>query len=232
MKTGDSGWIILPRDIQETEEWFSEPFTRSQAWIDLVLLANHNTRYIRKRGILIAVDRGGVGYSEETLAARWKWSRGKVRRFFAELTRENRVERRISEETVQKHSSVSSCIYIINYDKYQLNGTEDGTEDGQKTVQEQITTNNEKNKKGTGKRKKTPLTDEQYLEYLQFNSAYSYLDVAKERDKCEAWHRGQGNELTRKKLLNWLNRADKPMQTQTRRNDNGTGTEYPIDIEA
>jgi hypothetical protein len=145
----NKGWIRLHRQIMETPEWLAEPFTRGQAWVDLLLLANHKTGHIRKRGILIAVDRGQVGYSEESLTGRWQWSRGKVRRFLSELQRREQIMRKpaqilqcgiiskLSEKTVQKKTSVSNLIYIINYDKYQMNGTEDDTEDGRKTVQEQ-----------------------------------------------------------------------------------------------
>jgi len=93
----NQGWIRLHRQIMETPEWLAEPFTRGQAWVDLLLLANHETGYIRRRGILIAVDRGQVGYSEESLASRWQWSRGKVRRFLVELVRLSRVSHKISE---------------------------------------------------------------------------------------------------------------------------------------
>jgi hypothetical protein len=133
----NNGWIKLHRSIMDHPFWLSEPFTRAQAWVDLLLLANHKAGHIRKRGIAIAVDRGQVGRSEQTLASRWQWSKGKVRRFIVELTRLSQVSRRISEKTVLKKTSVSSLIYIVNYEKYQMNSTEDGTEDGPKTVMEQ-----------------------------------------------------------------------------------------------
>ncbi|OPX95469.1 MAG: hypothetical protein A4E58_02113 [Syntrophorhabdus sp. PtaB.Bin006] len=133
----NKGWIKLHRAIADTEFWLSEPFTRSQAWIDLLLLANHKAGHIRKRGILITVERGQVGHSEEALGKRWKWSKGKVRRFLAELIRLSRITRSISEKTELKNTSVSSLICIINYDKYQGDNTEDDTEDGPKTVPEQ-----------------------------------------------------------------------------------------------
>ena len=125
----DRGWIKLHRKIIDTPEWLSEPFTRGQAWVDLLLLANHTSGFIRKRGIRVAVDRGQVGYSERTLGERWQWSRGKVRRFIAELIRLSRVSYKISEKTVPKNTSVSGLIYIINYEEYQSNDTESSTED-------------------------------------------------------------------------------------------------------
>lgn len=124
----NKGWIKLHRQLMEMPEWLAEPFTRGQAWVDLLLLANHKTGYIRKRGILIAVDRGQVGYSERSLAERWQWSRDKVRRFLLELTRLSRVSRGTSEKTIPKNTSVSNLICIINYEKYQMNDTENDTE--------------------------------------------------------------------------------------------------------
>jgi len=124
----NSGWIKLHRQIMDTPEWLSEPFTKGQAWVDLLLLANHKTGFIRKRGILVAVERGHVGHSERVLAERWKWSRGKVRRFIAELINVSRISRKIATETVSKNTSVSDLIYIINYEKYQSDSTNDGTE--------------------------------------------------------------------------------------------------------
>ena len=86
----------------DSPDWLAEPFTRGQAWVDLLLLANHKEGFIRRRGVLVAVERGQVGYSEEALAARWKWSKGKVRRFLSELARLSRVSRKISKKTVLK----------------------------------------------------------------------------------------------------------------------------------
>jgi hypothetical protein len=54
----NTGWIKLHRIIMDHPDWLAEPFTRAQAWVDLLLLANHKVGHIRKRGILIEVQRG------------------------------------------------------------------------------------------------------------------------------------------------------------------------------
>lgn len=121
------------------EYWLSEPFTRAQAWIDLLLLANHRAGNVCKRGITFEVKRGQVGYSEEALAKRWQWSRGKVRRFLFELENDDSIERNPAiqtvqktvqqngQQTVQQNKRLSSLISIINYEQYQSSGTTDGT---------------------------------------------------------------------------------------------------------
>ena len=80
-----SGWICLHRTLIEHELWNEEKFTRGQAWVDLLLLANHKPGAFRARGVSVKVDRGQVGKSEVSLAERWHWSRTKVRRFLSEL---------------------------------------------------------------------------------------------------------------------------------------------------
>jgi len=129
----NNGWIKLHRRIMNNPDWLAEPFTRAQAWIDLLLLANHDTGHIRKRGILIEVKRGQVGYSEEALAQRWRWSRGKVRRFFRDLIEKSQISR----NPVQQNSRLISLITITNYDIYQSHSTTNGTTNRQQTVQEQ-----------------------------------------------------------------------------------------------
>ena len=94
--------------------YFAEPFTRIQAWIDLILLAYFEDSYIYIRGNKITVKRGQVSKSKDYLAKRWKWSKGKVYRFLNDLESENKI--------VLQNSSLIGLISIINYDKYQRNG--------------------------------------------------------------------------------------------------------------
>lgn len=137
------GWIKLHRKIVDSCDWLHESFTRSQAWIDMILLANHAPGTIRTRGIIVKIERGQLGWSEEKLAKRWKWSRGKVRRFFSELSSET-VAR-----IVQQKTTANSVITIVNYDTYQSDDTEDDTQsstpNGHQTDIRQYT--NKKNKK-------------------------------------------------------------------------------------
>lgn len=137
--TPNNGWIKLHRKIFDNPMYFSEPFTRMQAWIDLLLLANHSGQYFYIRGNRIDVKRGEVAHSMESLAQRWKWSRGKVLRYISQL--EN------SQMIVQQKSHVITKLSITNYNTYQSDGTTDSTTDGQQTVQQTDTNKNVKNDK-------------------------------------------------------------------------------------
>ena len=135
----NKGYVSIWRKLLDSKLWLSEPFTRGQAWVDMIMLANHKDGYIRVRGVRVEVKRGQLGWSQRSLANRWKWSRGKVLRFFAEL--ESEKERKI----VPQKNNVTSLITIINYDSYQSNGTTNSTTDGPQTGHKQYQNNNDNN---------------------------------------------------------------------------------------
>ena len=74
LTNNDFGWVSIHRKLTNSDLWLSEKFTKGQAWIDLILLANHKKSVINIRGSQVVVERGEVGWSEEALASRWKWS--------------------------------------------------------------------------------------------------------------------------------------------------------------
>ena len=106
-----NGYISLHRKIEKNWTWFSEPFSRGQAWVDLILLANHKDGFYLKRSIRIEVKRGQVGWCLDSLAERWKWSRGKVERFIILLEKDNQV--------VRQKNNITTIISIVKYDSYQ-----------------------------------------------------------------------------------------------------------------
>lgn len=151
------GWIKVHRAITDHDIWTQEPFTRGQAWVDLLLLANHSQNQFRVRGNLVIVNRGEVARSEESLAMRWKWSRNKVRRFIEELSSKT------IQQIEQQKSPIINKIRIINYDLYQSNEdneTTDGTTERQQTEQQKDTNKNDKNVKNEKKAFTPPEMEE------------------------------------------------------------------------
>jgi hypothetical protein len=67
----------------------------------------------------VEVLRGQVGYDSESLAERWGWSRGKVKRFSDGLENDMQI--------VQQKNNITTIISIVNYDSYQANSTTDYT---------------------------------------------------------------------------------------------------------
>ena len=112
-----SGWIKLHRKITENPLYFSEPFNRSMAWIDMILIANHSDNYFFKRGIRVNVKTGEIGYDLDTLGKRWQWSRGKVERFMQMLENDKQI--------VRQKTNVTTLILIVNYKEYQCDSKAD-----------------------------------------------------------------------------------------------------------
>ena len=112
-----SGWIKIHRKIIENPLYFSEPFNRSMAWIDMILLANHSDNFFFKRGIRIDVKIGQIGYDIDSLAKRWQWSRGKVERFLQMLENDKQI--------VRQKTNVTTLISIVNYKEYQQDSKAD-----------------------------------------------------------------------------------------------------------
>ena len=127
------GWIKLHRKLIDNRLWLSEPFTRGQAWVDMLLLANHQDSFFRIRGVRVDVKRGQIGYSIPKLAERWKWSKGKVKRFLGELETDSQID--------PQKNNVTSVITIVNYNTMQgcdtpngsANGVADGVANGSQT---------------------------------------------------------------------------------------------------
>lgn len=109
MSTG--GWIKIYRNIVDNQLYFAEPFTRMQAWIDLLILANYEDGFIYLRGCKVAVNRGQICKSQDSLAERWRWSRGKVVRFLDELQKDGYI--------VQQKNRLTTLISVSNFDFYQ-----------------------------------------------------------------------------------------------------------------
>lgn len=59
---------------------------------------------------------------------------------------------------------------------------------------------------------KNQQTDEEWLNALKTNPAYAGLDVAREHAKMVAWCSVNGKQPSRRRFVNWLNRAEKPMR--------------------
>ena len=106
------GWITIHRKIFESELWLERPFSKGQAWIDLLMLANFDDgNVVTSRGAIVKLKRGQCVVSMLELSARWGWERRKTKRFFVWLRETIKIEFKI----VANRFLVTIC----NYDKYQ-----------------------------------------------------------------------------------------------------------------
>jgi len=148
----ERGYIKLWRGITDSELYFTEKFTKSAAWVDLLLLANFQQRSVEVRGILVELKPGQVLASEKFLAERWQWSREKVRNYLSLISSKTR------QQIIWKKSNVCSVVEIVNWPLYQQDRTADRTTEKHQTGQQKNTPKNVENvKKG---KKKSLYTDD------------------------------------------------------------------------
>lgn len=132
-----NNYFSVSRELLNSSRWIGESFTRGQAWVDLFGLANHKKGSVHIRGIFVEIERGQLAYSQLTLSKRWKWGRGKVRRFLNELEKRG--------DLIQQNNQVTTLVTIVNYDLWQGDSdTTSGTTDGQQTDNRRYTNNKNK----------------------------------------------------------------------------------------
>lgn len=135
------GWISIHRKIENNWVWKDKPFSFGQAWIDLILLANHADQKELKDGKLVTYKSGTVNRSILWLSERWGWERRKTTRFIKLLESDEMV--------AVKSTTHGTTITIVNYELYRYQGTTDGTTvgttDGQPMHNGRYINNNDNN---------------------------------------------------------------------------------------
>ena len=107
----DWGWIKLHRKV--TLNWIWENPEYLKAWIDLMMMANHEPRKKLINNNLVEIGTGQRDLSVRFLSDRWKWSPNKVSRFLRNLKNDGMVN--TATDTGQ------TIITICNYETYQAN---------------------------------------------------------------------------------------------------------------
>jgi DNA-binding Lrp family transcriptional regulator len=124
-------WIKLNRKLLDNPMWLERPFSKGQAWVDLLLLANHKVDGFttRKRGVVFNLQPGDVPHSLQSLEKRWGWSEMKVRRFIDELNEDGMIEKKrvaFNDKSDTKNNTKSDTrpmiLSICNWKKYQCGG--------------------------------------------------------------------------------------------------------------
>ena len=110
------GWVSLHRQIQENWVWDDKPFARGQAWIDMLLMANHCSNKVPIGNEIVLVEAGSFITSEVKLGERWGWSRTKVRTFLELLFSDGMIEKK----TDRKKTTIT----IVNYMDFQHQRTD------------------------------------------------------------------------------------------------------------
>lgn len=108
----NKGYILLHRQIQDHWLWTSnDKFDDRSAWIDLLLMVNHDDSKVPFNKGYITVKRGQHLTSQVKLAARWHWTRDRIKRFLKRLENDGMI--------VTDTTRNNTLITVVNYDNFQ-----------------------------------------------------------------------------------------------------------------
>ena len=138
----------------DNELWSDKPFTKGQAWVDLLLLANHRDKNVLLGNCTELVERGSFITSELKLMERWGWGRKKVKLFLNFLESQKMIERNANNKR--------TAITIVNYGFYQdCDLPKEQQKDSKRTAKEQ-----RRDSTGTAKEHKQERKNERMKEYI------------------------------------------------------------------
>ncbi len=123
--SSDKGYIKVYRNIRDSWVWKDKPFDKGRAWIDLIMMANHKEATIMFDSRPLKIKRGQFMTSLSILAARWGWSRSKVKRFLDDLKSEQMIN--------EKRHTRGTLLTIEKYGVYQGERNSKRNTDGTQT---------------------------------------------------------------------------------------------------
>lgn len=133
----NQGWVKLHRKIQD--HWLYQEerqFSRYEAWLDLIMMANHKDNKTLIDGSLKTVKKGQLITSIRKLCDKWNWSNTKVKNFLNLLQDDEMID--------VKSDTKKTVITIVNYTTYH-------NIDNEKTTQERHESDTEATQKHTNK---------------------------------------------------------------------------------
>ena len=155
------GWIKLHRKITECSIWESkEPYDRRSAWVDLVMMVNHEDKKVLFDGKMVVVKAGQKITRVRKLSERWHWSKDRTQRFLVLLESEQMI--------IKESDHNKTLLTIVNYGKYQgqcdsdKDSDKDTHKDSDKPQTRNIRNKEIKKKNIYGTNQNVLLTDEEF----------------------------------------------------------------------
>ncbi|MHB9946931.1 DnaD domain protein [Clostridium botulinum] len=190
------GWISLYRSIQDHWLWKEKPFSKGQAWMDLLLSANHKDNKILLGNELILVPKGTFITSQAKLMERWGWGNTKVRNFL-KLLKEDKM--------ILYMGKSYTKIKIINYQMYQRQTDENeliSMDNQEQQIVSKVTTNyHQTDKKLKTNTNNNDNNDNKYINNKKANPIEVYqnniypMPGVIEIENIKNWSNDLGNEL-------------------------------------
>lgn len=113
----NKGWIKVHRDIRDHWIWTCEKHSKQSAWIDLLMMVNHEDRTIMVGNRRITIHRGQVWTSYRKLKEQWQWSNERLYGFIDQLVSDRMI--------AVNPTNTGTLLTVLNYKEYQGSGDAD-----------------------------------------------------------------------------------------------------------
>ena len=182
-----STFIKLHRSLLEHELWKDKPFSRGQAWVDLLMMANYADEKRVVGNDVVFYPRGSIPRSMLSLAERWGWSRKRVKAFLGMLERNGMVTTKVTTH--------GTTVTVANYEKFQGRGTTKGT------------TKEHQKHNGGSNEGNNARTQYKNIKNIKEDKEYGRaLDVRPAKEYPAAWHRlAKEKGMTIEEYERWRN---------------------------
>lgn len=239
------GYIKLYRQIQDCWVWTSpNPFDERSAWIDLLMLANHDDKTTMFDQKLVTVKRGQRITSVRLLADRWHWGKTRTLNFLKNLEADKMI--------VREADSRKTLITIVNYEKFQGFENDDETvarqsRDADETLtrhspstnnnEERMIKNEKKNIRGTFKKpsledvtqycseRHNSVDPQKFIDYYDSNGWMVGKNHMKDwKATVRNWERRNGDNVKQEQEEDsWTRMIKEYENSRTERNDMAAG---------
>jgi hypothetical protein len=179
-----AGWISLHRKILENPVLNrSRTYSNFEAWIWLLLKANHKDNKFMLGADLVKVKKGSLITSQKKLCRQFRWGNSKLRSFLKVLQKDKMIE--------LKTNTQSTWITICNYDTYQDIQTANKSKTNRKQTANKLrtNTNNNVNKVNTVNKVNKVLTNKKYIDQYGLKMLNAFVMYWNEKSANGKKHR-------------------------------------------
>lgn len=168
-----TGYVSIHRELHDHWVWKDKPFSKGQAWIDLIMLANHTDSKFLLGNQLVEAKRGEIITSELKLMDRWGWSKTKVRAFLKLLESESMLIKNSDE----KKTALTICNYCDWQDSKTAKEPQKDREETAKEPQKDTinNVNNSNNSNNENNDLEIPLSTRDRIDYAAITDLYHLL---------------------------------------------------------
>ena len=194
------GWISLHRKILENPILNrSRVYSNFEAWIWLLIKANHKDNKFMLGSDLIKVKKGSMITSQKKLSAQFRWGNTKLINFLKVLQKD--------EMLLLKTTSKATWITICNYESYQDSQTANKVQTNRKQIANKLLTrtNNNVNTDNNVNNVNKIITNKDYLDKYGYRMLKAFVDYWNEQStngKKMRWQKEKAFDINRR-LIKW-----------------------------